>query len=143
MKCPNCGAEVNSRFCEFCGSEMPGYQNNMNGMPNNRMNNMNGMPNNRMNNMNGMNYNYVYNRVTPPDPLYLRRNQARSRAGIFFVLCIFCILGVVVEIGLWSVQGTVMYLIMTIVFGVLWYNRREETRKLDKELDKRYQEQNR
>lgn len=23
MKCPNCGAETQSKFCEFCGSEMP------------------------------------------------------------------------------------------------------------------------
>ena len=23
MKCPNCGAEVTTKFCEYCGSEMP------------------------------------------------------------------------------------------------------------------------
>ena len=23
MKCPNCGAEVTTRFCEYCGSEQP------------------------------------------------------------------------------------------------------------------------
>lgn len=23
MKCPNCGAEVRGKFCEYCGSEMP------------------------------------------------------------------------------------------------------------------------
>ncbi len=23
MKCPNCGAEVNGKFCEFCGTKMP------------------------------------------------------------------------------------------------------------------------
>ena len=27
MKCPNCNAEVTSKFCSYCGSEMPKEQN--------------------------------------------------------------------------------------------------------------------
>lgn len=27
MKCPNCNEEVTSRFCSYCGSEMPKEQN--------------------------------------------------------------------------------------------------------------------
>lgn len=65
MRCPNCGAEADSKFCPYCGSQMPysgpenvytdnsqqtiinNYYINPGDMPGN------GMPNNYYNNMNG------------------------------------------------------------------------------------------